>query len=92
MSLDYSPSTLLSSGKVLLAGGEQPLYRGIKTTGQCALYDGSSGSWVITGSMTAPRSDHTTTLLPNGQVLAVGGTVINGVRSGFLASAELYTP
>jgi hypothetical protein len=88
ISLVYSPLTRLFSGEVLLAGGQQVIYRGVRATAQSALYDASTNSWVGTGSMTTPRSDHTTTLLPNGQVLAVGGT--NG--AGFLASAELYTP
>jgi len=90
ISLGYSPLTRLFSGEVLLAGGQQVIYRGVRATAQCALYDASTNSWVGTGSMTTPRSDHTTTLLPNGQVLAVGGTVRN--RAGFLASAEFYTP
>jgi hypothetical protein len=88
--LGYSPLTRLFSGKVLVAGGQQVIYRGVRPTAQCALYDASTNSWMTTGSMTTPRSDHTTTLLPNGRVLAVGGTMSNG--TGFLASTELYTP
>ena len=42
-----------------------------------------------TSSMTAPRSGHTATLLPNGQVLIAGGMERNGV---FFQSAELYDP
>jgi hypothetical protein len=88
--LGYSPLTRLFSAKVLVAGGQQVIYRGVRPTAQCALYNASTNSWVGTGSMTTARSDHTTTLLPNGQVLAAGGTMRNG--GGFLASAELYTP
>ena len=88
--LDYGPLARLLSGKALIAGGRQATYAGMKPTAQCALYDAPTNSWVTTTSMTTPRSDHTATLLPNGQVLAAGGTV--RISSGFLASAELYTP
>jgi hypothetical protein len=42
-----------------------------------------------TSNMTAPRSGHTATLLPNGQVLIAGGMERNGV---LFNSAELYDP
>ena len=49
------------------------------------------GSWSLTGSLNTPRSAHTTTLLPNGQVLVAGGRVSTGGGVP-LASAELYDP
>jgi len=42
-----------------------------------------SGTWTLTGSMHVARADATATLLPNGQVLVVGGED---------TSAELYNP
>jgi len=47
-----------------------------------------SGGFNTTGSMNVARSDHTATLLANGQVLVTGGLNANG----YLASAELYDP
>ena len=44
----------------------------------------TSGTWTRTGSMTTARYDQTATLLPNGQVLVIGGTA--GLN------AELYNP
>ena len=46
-------------------------------------------SWTSTGSLNIPRSDHTATLLSNGEVLVAGGfwdTI------GFHETAELYDP
>ncbi len=48
----------------------------------------SFASWTQTGSLHSARASHTATLLPNGAVLAAGGTADNGA----LASSELYNP
>jgi hypothetical protein len=57
------------------------------------LYDRSAGTFTATGSMTIARVNHTATLLSNGKVLIVGGTVpIGGASIGVTASAELYDP
>ena len=77
-------ATLLPSGKVLVAGGNN-------SSGPLAsaeLYDPASGTWTATGSLAAARDQHTATLLPDGQVLVAGGTD----NSDALASAELYDP
>src|SRR5690349_11623981 len=48
-------------------------------------------SWIPTGSLNIPRSDHTATLLPNGKVLVVGGRDGNSPPN-YLNSSELYDP
>ncbi|HWO32643.1 MAG TPA: choice-of-anchor D domain-containing protein [Candidatus Acidoferrum sp.] len=77
-------ATLLSSGKVLVTGG--------CTASSCStdtavseLYDPSSNTWSITGSLNMARSYQTAVLLKTGKVLAMGG-------SGSLTSCELYSP
>src|SRR5215469_1445456 len=54
-------ATLLSNGKLLVAGGAF-----ISTA---ELFDPGTGTWKPTGSMTTNRGLHTATLLSNGKVL-----------------------
>src|SRR3954468_13525454 len=62
-------ATLLSNGKVLVAGG----YDGSNVLASAELYDPKTGTFTLTGSMTAARRVHTATPLSNGQVLVAGG-------------------
>ncbi len=83
----YHTSTLLPSGKVLVAGG----YNG-GITNSVELYDPAVGTWsaaapVAAANLTTARDLHTATVLPSGKVLVVGG--FGGTR---LASAELFDP
>lgn len=83
-------ATLLSSGKVLVAGG-RPRFSGQDgnpriTTAE--LYDPDTGIWSPTGTLHTGRSDYTATLMPNGQVLAAAG--FND--GGQISSAEIYNP
>ncbi len=79
-------ATLLSTGKVLLAGGNSDL---TNTLASAELYDPVSGEWQSTGNLTTNRSSHTATLLPNGKVLLTGGDTGDGEAT---SSAELYDP
>lgn len=82
-------ATLLSDGRVLVAGGSE--------SGSSELYDPGTGTWTASGDLTEARVNHTATLLPDGKVLVVGG-----VRPGLdetgtgnnipVSSAELYDP
>ena len=82
-------ATLLPDGRVLIAGGCTLDSCEIEEGGASAeLYDPRVGSFAKTGTMGTERVSHTATLLPNGEVLLVGGWD----RDGVLASAELYDP
>jgi Kelch motif len=85
--------TLLSTGKVLIAGGITGVYPNTHITRAAELYDPATATSASTGSMNVARNDQSATLLPNGQVLAAGGqtTTSNG-KTTDVASAELYTP
>jgi Kelch motif/Galactose oxidase, central domain len=79
------PLTDFSQTLVLVAGG----YNGGYETARAELYDPSSDTWSVTGSLTTARWLHTATLLPNGQVLVTGGI---DATNTYLASADLYSP
>ena len=85
-------ATLLPSGQVLFAGG---LAAGPwDVVASAEVYDPginpSTGTWTNSGSMSAERTGHTLTLLPNGEVLAAGGTAGAIFSPTDLASADLY--
>ncbi|MBZ4374184.1 kelch repeat-containing protein [Corallococcus sp. AS-1-6] len=85
-------ATLLPNGRVLVAGGAveiPPLIRNLAPLETAEIFNPTSGTWSATGSMAAPRFNHTATLLPNGKVLVAGGDGGEGIP---LVSAELYDP
>jgi Fe-S cluster assembly iron-binding protein IscA len=83
-------ATLLTNGKVLIAGGERGIFccGNIGTLASAELYDPAAGTFTLTGSMAAARTGHTATLLNNGTVLITGG--INSLA--ILSGAEIYNP
>src|SRR5262249_33095383 len=87
-------ATLLQNGKVLLAGGCDVIYNPWTVDEEvdgalvnAELYDPSTGSWSVTGSLNTGRVFHTATLLPNGDVLVAGGDSLS-----IYNTAELYSP
>lgn len=82
-------ATLLTNGKVLVAGGETYDGTNYSWVATAELYDPVTGLWTVTGSLTDPREYHAATLLETGKVLvAAGGNFTNG----YLNTAELYDP
>ncbi len=82
---EFQTATLLSSGKVLIAGGQQG-ENAILASAE--LYDPAAGTFAPTGSMQTSRSQHTATLLNDGRVLLVGGGT--GTQGNATATAELF--
>ncbi len=79
-------ASLLADGRVLIVGGITSSGTGdLQPTATVEVYDPSTGSFSVTGSMLEARTLHTATLLSNGQVLVAGGGVEN-------STAELYDP
>jgi len=87
-------ATLLSDGRVLIAGGFgnwPPTSTELlpDALASAELYDPKTGTFSPTGSMTTTRVRHTATLLRDGRVLIAGGFTKD---DDYLASAELYDP
>ncbi|QRN95901.1 cadherin-like domain-containing protein [Archangium violaceum] len=78
-------ATSLLDGRVMVSGGyQQATGPGLTSV---ELYDAKTGTWGTSpASLAAGRSSHAAVLLPDGQVLVVGGAV----GSSVLASAELF--
>jgi len=92
-------AVLLRNGNVLVSGGNidrTPCASVCVTTiAESETYDPSTGQWATVGEMTIPRSFFTTTVLPNGRVLATGGRVHTGpdyFDYHAIAWTDLYVP
>ncbi len=80
-------ATLLADGTVLIAGGSSDT-SGQVLVGPAEIYNPTTMSFTVVGSLNNPRQFHTATLLANGKVLIAGGADAGGAS----ASAELYDP
>jgi Bacterial Ig-like domain (group 2)/Galactose oxidase, central domain/Kelch motif len=79
-------ATLLADGRVLIVGGTTSTGAGdLNPTATVEVYDPSTGSFSVTGSMAEARTFHTATLLPSRRVLVAGGGDEN-------STAEVYDP
>jgi hypothetical protein len=77
---------LLPNGKVLVAGGFGSSGSS-GFLGNSEVYDPVTGRWTSAGVLVTAREYHTTSLLPNGKILAAGG---EDSSFGPIASAEVY--
>lgn len=90
----FFATTALADGTVLLTGGLQDTVDGSNTLDTGEIYDPSTGRFtLLTDTMNAGgRYNHTATLLPNGTVLIVGGTLDDGSTVATTATAEIFDP
>ena len=88
----YHTATLLSDGKILVAGGGNQSGNAFHFLDSAELYDPTKGKWSATGSLNVPRNVHTATVLRDGRVLVVGGVDGRNFGGSSLNSAELYDP
>ena len=78
-SRQWGSAVMYEPGKVLLAGGSQcPAYAGscssITATAEVIDLNSATPAWRSVGSMATPRKQLNLTLLPDGRVLATGGS------------------
>jgi hypothetical protein len=96
-------ATLLSDGKVLVVGGGEPASSVGTVPGSLStaeLFDPATEIFSSTGSMAFARSGHTATLLKDGKVLILGGTVYVTIPTSgrgivwqeSLDTAEIFDP
>ena len=76
-------AAVLGNGRVLIVGNEQPAEIFDPVTSLIAL---------TTGSMLRTRHEATATLMPNGNVLIVGGSYWDGTHTVTPATTEIYNP
>jgi hypothetical protein len=81
-------ATLLTSGKVLVAGGSN----GTSTIASAEVYDPSSDTWTPVAAMSTPRQFQAAQMLSSGSVLMVGGLNDSSSAVFGVGSAELYDP
>jgi hypothetical protein len=82
-------ATLLANGKVLVAGGHKDRREAVTVYASAEIYDPTKGTFTATGDMTIVRHKHAAALLPDGNVLIVGGSDRRDWQ-GQYASAEIY--
>jgi hypothetical protein len=82
----HHTATLLTNGKVLIAGGDSYFGGVLPTTAE--VYDPDTGKWSPTLPLVSGRREHIAALLPNGKVLVAGG--FNTSDTG--PTAELFDP
>jgi subtilisin family serine protease len=80
-------SEKLADGKVLVAGGQDPSQSNSYLQ-SAEIFDPTTKSFTLTGNMSVPRKNHSSTLLSNGKVLIAGGQ--SDFSSTYLDSAELF--
>jgi hypothetical protein len=77
-------ATLLRDGRVLITGGLRPQGFGWATLSSAEIYDPATGTFSSIGDMRESRTSHTATLLNDGRVLIIGGSLAR--------SAEIFDP
>lgn len=87
---EYGSAVLYDDGKIMIAGGGDPPVDAVEVIDLAA----TKPEWRTTTPMAYRRRQHNLTLLPDGSVLATGGSAAPGFNSfdGSVYPAELWDP
>jgi hypothetical protein len=91
---DYGSAVMYRPGKVLIVGGSDPPDGAPTNTAEIIDLNDPLPAWRSTGAMVAARRQFNATLLPDGRVVATGGTSAPGFTdpSGAVHVAEVWDP
>jgi hypothetical protein len=86
---DYGSAVMYDVGKVMITGGGQPT-----NTTEVTDLNSPTPAWRYVGSMAYARRQMNATILPDGKVLATGGTTSPGFNdaTGSVYAAEMWDP
>ena len=84
-------ATLLKNGTVLITGGHKDRRPNVKIHSSAEIYDPSSKTFTLTGSMTKIRHKHDAVMQNDGKVLITGGSDEKDSRGAY-RNAEVYNP
>ena len=90
---EAATATVLSDGRVLVAGGGpcgDPQSGTATTYATAEIYDPRTGTFSPAGDMSVEREEDTATLLPDGRVLVAGG--FSYLSGQYYSSAEIFDP
>jgi galactose oxidase-like protein len=91
---EFGSAAMYRPGKVLIVGGSDPPSGTPTSTAEVIDLSQTAPAWHYTGSMAYPRRQLNETLLPDGRVLATGGTSLSGFSdpAGGVHAAEVWDP
>ena len=91
---DYGSAVLYGPGQVMIVGGSDPADGAPTATAETIDLRQGVPAWHFTGSMAFPRRQFNATLLPDGRVVATGGTSTPGFTdvAGAVHAAEVWDP
>ena len=91
---EYGSAVMYRPGKVLIVGGSDVPSGRPTNSAETIDLNGGSPAWSYTGSMVSARRQFNATLLPDGRIVATGGTSAAGFSdpAGGVHAAEMWDP